>query len=60
MTHITEQGKKKIEEITEWFHRGDDDFEEYAIEMIRKGFSEDEALELLEKIFRTVANEYGD
>ena len=43
-----------------WFKGGDTDFYKYAEELMEKGYTEDEAIDFLEKVYNTVANEYGD
>jgi len=43
-----------------WFHEGQDVFLQVGDELINRGFSENETFNILEKVYRTVANEYGD
>lgn len=63
---LSELGKKRISGgfrvlgSEAWFHDGDKDFYEYAEELMVKGFTEEEALDFLEKVHNTVAHEYGD
>ena len=66
MKTLSEQNKKRISGSfqilgdKEWFHKGDKDFYKYAEELMEKGYTEDEAVDFLEKVYNTVANEYGD
>ena len=66
LNKLSEMGKKRItgefRELgaKEWFKGGDKDFYIYAQELMDKGYTEDEAIDFLERVNSTVCNEYGD
>lgn len=62
---MSEELKSKISQLQpceggRWFHEGQADFYKLAERLIEKGFSEDEALDILQTAYYTVANEFGE
>lgn len=62
---MSEELKKKISDLQpssdgRWFHEGQEVFLELAESLLAHGFTEEEAGNLLEDAYRTVANEFGE
>jgi hypothetical protein len=61
MKGLSLETEEAIRNLQDWWcNSTPEDFIGYAMEMCKYGMPEDEAVQLLDNIFHTVANEYGD